>query len=146
MKGAIVGSPNEGWPAGLKVAQVRVARPTDKLDEVVAFYADCLGLPELYRFTGHAGYDGVMLGLPGADHHLELTSHVEGSPGLAPTGDNLLVLYFADEGGRDKVVERLRAAGHLPVTLENPYWGEQGAAAFADPDGWHVVLMPQPVF
>ena len=45
--------------------QVRVARPTDRLDAVVAFYRDGLGLPELFRFGDHDGYTGVILGLPG---------------------------------------------------------------------------------
>jgi hypothetical protein len=48
---------------GIIAARIRIARPTDRLDEVVAFYRDGLGLPELYRFTGHDGYDGVMIGL-----------------------------------------------------------------------------------
>ena len=52
------------WPVGLAVAQVRVARPTDRLAAVEKFYSTDLGLPVLYRFENHAGYDGVMLGLP----------------------------------------------------------------------------------
>nr|WP_234809915.1 hypothetical protein [Mycolicibacterium tusciae] len=42
-------------------------------------------MPVIYRFANHAGYDGVMIGLPGIDHHLEFTSHVDGSPGPAPS-------------------------------------------------------------
>ena len=38
---------------------------SDRLEAVEAFYRDGLGLPVLARFAGHAGYDGVMLGLPG---------------------------------------------------------------------------------
>src|SRR6185295_1974387 len=87
----------DGWPSGLAVAQVRVARPTDKLAEVETFYARVLGLPVLYRFENHAGYDGVMLGLPGTDYHLEFTSHIDGSPCPAPSIDNLLVLYLESE-------------------------------------------------
>ncbi len=34
-----------GWPAGLPVTRVRVARPTDHLNAVVRFYRDGLGLP-----------------------------------------------------------------------------------------------------
>ncbi len=60
-----------GGLAALPVAQVRVARPTDRLIEVIQFYRDGLGLREIGAFTGHAGYDGVMLGLPGAGYHLE---------------------------------------------------------------------------
>jgi catechol 2,3-dioxygenase-like lactoylglutathione lyase family enzyme len=38
---------------------VRIARPTDQLDDVVRFYREGLGLPEIDRFAGHAGYRGV---------------------------------------------------------------------------------------
>jgi GNAT superfamily N-acetyltransferase len=131
------------WPAELPVTHVRVARPTDKLDEVVRFYAGELGLPELDRFSGHAGYDGVMLGLPDAEHHLEFTAHGDGSPRPAPSAENLLVLYLGDRARFDATVERLRAR-HLPVALDNPYWAGIGAIAFEDPDGWRVVLVPGP--
>ncbi|MFC4946897.1 VOC family protein [Pseudonocardia sp. GCM10023141] len=134
------------WPETLPVVQVRIGRPTDQLTEVVAFYRDLLGLPELHRFDGHAGYDGVMLGLPGTDHHLEFTTHVDGSPGAAPSKDNLLVLYFAGTGAMYDVMERLGTAGHEPVEPENPYWTDNGGFTFEDPDGWRVVLMPKPVF
>ena len=62
---------SQPWPAALPVRAVRVARPTDRLDEVVRFYTDGLGLSELGRFDGHAGYRGVLLGLPGVEYHLE---------------------------------------------------------------------------
>ena len=38
--------------------QVRVARQTGRLDEIVAFYRDGLGLRQIDHFAGHAGYDG----------------------------------------------------------------------------------------
>lgn len=129
-----------GWPEGLPVVQVRVARPTGRLAEVVRFYRDALGLPQLGSFEGHAGYDGVMLGLPGRDYHLEFTSHAEGSPCPAPTRDNLLVLYVEDAAALGRMVERLARFGHHPVEPENPYWAERGRT-FEDPDGWRVVLM-----
>ena len=128
------------WPEHLPVVQVRVARPTDRLPEVVRFYRDALGLRELGSFAGHAGYDGVMLGLPGSAYHLEFTQHAHGSPCPAPSRDNLLVFYIEDKEALARVVARLRAHGHEPVAPENPYWAEQGVT-FADPDGWRVVLM-----
>ncbi|HVE27948.1 MAG TPA: VOC family protein [Sporichthya sp.] len=134
------------WPSGLPVRQVRIARPTDRLAEVTRFYRDVLGLMELGRFTGHAGYDGVMLGLPGAGYHLEFTQHVDGSPGHAPTTDNLLVLYFDGAAEVAAVAARVDAAGHPPVEAENPYWTEAGAVTVEDPDGWRIVLMPAPGF
>lgn len=133
------------WPSDLPVAQVRIARPTDQLEEVVGFYRDLVGLPELYRFAGHAGYDGVMLGLPGADYHLEFTSHELGSPCPAPSAENLLVLYFPGDSAMYSVAQRLGEAGCEPVPAENPYWETHGGITFEDPDGWRVVLMPRPV-
>jgi catechol 2,3-dioxygenase-like lactoylglutathione lyase family enzyme len=127
-------------------AQIRIARPTDRLAEVEEFYAGHLGLPVLYRFEGHDGYDGVMIGLPDATHHLEFTSHVDGSPCPAPTLDNLLVLYFHDDAEMNVVVDRLARHGHEPVEPENPYWTRVGALTFADPDEWRVVVVPRPVF
>jgi catechol 2,3-dioxygenase-like lactoylglutathione lyase family enzyme len=127
------------------VAQVRVARPTDQLAEVERFYSRHLGLPVIYSFQGHEGYDGVMLGLPGSDYHLEFTSHVDGSPCPAPTRDNLLVLYFHGEAQMYETVDRLAAAGHQPVEPENPYWASVGALTFEDPDGWRIVLVPKTV-
>ena len=124
-------------------ARIRVARPTDRLTEVVRFYTEGLGLEEIGRFEGHAGYDGVLVGLPGAEHHLEFTSHAEGSPGSSPSADNLLVFYLADERARDELAGQLRALGGEPVEPENPYWRDAGGLTFEDPDGWRVVLVPQ---
>jgi catechol 2,3-dioxygenase-like lactoylglutathione lyase family enzyme len=131
--------PNQ-WPQDLPVVQVRVARPTAQLDAVVRFYRDGLGLQEIGSFAGHAGYSGVMLGLPGCDYHLEFTQHDEGSPCPAPTRDNLLVFYMPDRTAIDRLAERLGAMGYSPVPPENPYWEKQGVT-FEDPDGWRVVLM-----
>jgi catechol 2,3-dioxygenase-like lactoylglutathione lyase family enzyme len=120
------------------VAAVRFARPTDRLDEVLRFYEQGLGLQRVDHFEDHAGYSGVMLGLPGEEVHLELTTHVDGSPGPAPTHDNLVVLYLRDRGVIASAEERLRALGHDPVEPENPYWNDD--LTFEDPDGWRVVL------
>jgi catechol 2,3-dioxygenase-like lactoylglutathione lyase family enzyme len=134
-----------GWPTGLRVAQVRVARPTDRMPEIERFYGEILGLPVLYRFENHAGFDGVMFGLPGSEYHLEFTSSHAGSPCPAPSKENLLVLYFESESAMYDVVERLAVAGIEPVEAENPYWTDTGALTFEDPDRWRVVLAPRVV-
>ena len=133
-------SSRQGWPNELPAVQVRVARPTDRLAEVVRFYRDGLGLREIGSFTAHAGYSGVMLGLPGRDYHLEFTEHEHGSPCPAPTKDNLLVFYIPDAAVIERLVARLGAMGYPPVPPENPYWQAKGVT-IEDPDGWRVVLM-----
>ena len=128
------------WPETMPVAQVRIARPTSRLKEVVRFYTEALGLKIIGSFEDHAGYSGVMVGLPGHEYHLEFTEHEHGSPCPAPTRDNLLVLYIPDKDARDGLVARLESFGHLPVEPENPYWLENGVT-IEDPDGWRVVIV-----
>jgi catechol 2,3-dioxygenase-like lactoylglutathione lyase family enzyme len=120
-------------------AKIRFARPTDRLDDVVRFYRDGLGLQELARFEDHEGFDGVMLGEPGAVWHLEFT-HARGhAAGRAPTQDNLLVFYLPEEAAWRAAVDRMRRRGHEVTPSFNPYWDRQGVT-FEDPDGYRVVL------
>jgi uncharacterized glyoxalase superfamily protein PhnB len=98
-----------------------------------------LGLPELARFEGHEGYDGIMLGLRGKAVHLEFTQHSGGSPCPAPSLDNLLVLYITDPDAYDRLNKRMQQMGHAPVEPENSYWLER-SFTYQDPDGWRVVI------
>jgi catechol 2,3-dioxygenase-like lactoylglutathione lyase family enzyme len=117
--------------------QLRVARHTERLDELVRFYRDGIGLSEIGGFRDHDGYDGVFLAVPGSGAHLELTSG--GGPGAPePHPESLLVLYLGDEGAVRAVAARL---GVDPVEPANPYWAEHGVT-FQDPDGFRVVLVP----
>jgi catechol 2,3-dioxygenase-like lactoylglutathione lyase family enzyme len=119
-------------------SQLRVARHTERLGEVVAFYRDGLGLPELGGFRDHDGYDGVFLAIPGTGAHLELTSGGgHGAP--APHPESLLVLYLGDEAAVRAAAARL---GADPVAAANPYWAGHGLT-FEDPDGFRVVLVPE---
>jgi catechol 2,3-dioxygenase-like lactoylglutathione lyase family enzyme len=118
---------------------LRVARPTDHLEDLVRFYVDLLGLEQLDGFEGHDGVDGVMLGLPGAAYHLEFTRTRGHVAGRAPTRDHLLVFYVSDRAAWQAAVDRMAAAGHRPVPSFNPYWDHAGRT-FEDPDGYRVVL------
>ena len=76
--------------------QLRIARHTERLDEVVAFYRDGIGLTEIGGFRDHDGYDGTFLAVPGTGAHLEFTAGGgHGAP--APHPESLLVLYLGDE-------------------------------------------------
>ena len=54
-------------PGTQPVMQLRVARHTERLQEVVRFYRDGIGLTQIGGFRGHDGYDGVFLAVPGHD-------------------------------------------------------------------------------
>jgi catechol 2,3-dioxygenase-like lactoylglutathione lyase family enzyme len=118
--------------------QVRFARHTQRLPELVCFYGDGLGLPELGRFTDHDGYEGVFFGLPGTGAQLEFTS---GGHDSAPSShpETLLVLYL---GNAEAVEEITKRVGTKPVEAVNPYWRTH-AVTLADPDGFRVVLVPR---
>ncbi|MEZ5710119.1 MAG: VOC family protein [Blastomonas sp.] len=118
---------------------MRVARPSNDLHALLHFYQHGLGLDLLYRFEGHDGFDGIMLGHRNAPWHLEFTRAAGHDAGRAPGEDNLLVLYLPDRGEWQAACDRMRAAGIAPVAAFNPYWDASGLT-FEDPDGYRVVL------
>ena len=117
---------------------LRVARHTERLDEVVAFYRDGLGLQAIGGFRDHDGYDGVFLELPGTRAHLEFTTGGR-HDAPAPHPESLLVLYLGDDASVARVLARL---GIEPVAPANPYWADH-AVTVEDPDGFRVVLVPE---
>jgi catechol 2,3-dioxygenase-like lactoylglutathione lyase family enzyme len=118
--------------------QLRVARHTERLQQVVGFYRDGIGLTEVGGFRDHDGYDGVFLAVPGTGAHLELTGG-GGHGAASPHPESLLVLYLGDHETVQMVAARL---GIEPVPPANPYWAEHGLT-FEDPDGFRVVLVPE---
>ena len=130
------------WPEHLPVVQVRVARPTGRLKELLNFYCEGIGLEVVGSFEAHAGYSGVMLGLPNSTYHLEFTEHeaAHDTDYPPPGADNLLVFYIPDVAAVERIAARLAALGYTAIAPENPYWAERGVTV-EDPDGWRVVLM-----
>jgi GNAT superfamily N-acetyltransferase len=122
----------------LAETQLRVARHTERLGELVRFYRDGLGLKPIGGFRDHNGYDGAFLEVPGTGTHLEFTAG-GGHPAPVAHPESLLVLYLGSERTVREVVDRL---GVDPVTPANPYWAGH-ATTVADPDGFHIVLVPE---
>lgn len=121
---------------------LRIARPTDHFDEVIRFYTEGVGLSVIGSFENHEGFDGVMLGMPGALYHLEFTQKRGHSAGRAPTQENLLVFYMEDRQEWLDATQRMSDAGYQPVPSFNPYWDRCGKT-YEDPDGYRVVLQNQ---
>lgn len=120
--------------------QIRVARPTARLDETAAFYRDLVGLPVLATFTNHDGFSGVILGIPDATHQLELVEQQDVRP--APTSEDQLVLYLGSRDTVTRVAGRIEQGGIAPSAPANPYWEQDGAISFVDPDGYWLILSP----
>jgi len=118
---------------------LRVARPSDRLEEVAAQYQAGLGLDVLAQFEDHDGFDGVILGAAGSPYHFEFTRKAGHSAGRAPTEDNLLVFYLPGLGEWETRCAAMRAAGFAEVPSLNPYWDANGRT-FEDLDGYRVVI------
>ncbi len=70
----------------------RIARHTNKIKKITAFYINILNLEILGSFTNHDNYDGVFIGKQNLDWHLEFTRSDE----LAEhqfDDDDILVFY-----------------------------------------------------
>ena len=116
--------------------RLRIARHTDQLDALVAFYRDRVGLPETGRFVDHDGYDGVFLDIPGTGAELELTTGGD-TAAPPPHPESLLVLYLEEQAQLDATARRITDTEVMP---QNPFW-QAHARAFADPDGFQLLLI-----
>ncbi|AUM12476.1 VOC family protein [Ketobacter alkanivorans] len=123
----------------LKSSVLRVARPTDKLNEITSMYVSGLGFQLLSSFKDHDGFDGSIIGHPNHAYHLEFTHHAGTMVGRAPTKDNLLVFFMPDHSAWIESCKKMEAAGFISVQSFNSYWDSVGKT-FEDADGYRVVL------
>lgn len=122
-----------------KTSVLRVARPTDRLNEITSMYISGLGFQLLSSFSDHDGFDGAILGHPEHAYHLEFTHQPGTLVGRAPTKDNLLVFYIPDSRLWAECGENMLSAGFRCVQSCNPYWDHVGKT-YEDLDGYRVVL------
>jgi prolyl oligopeptidase len=118
---------------------LRIARPTDNLEQIKEQYINGLGFRLIGQFTDHEGFDGVMIGHDTHPYHLEFTHHRGTKVGDAPTKDNLLVFYLPKKEIWISACEKMESAGFVKVVSYNPYWDQLGST-YADVDGYRVVL------
>jgi hypothetical protein len=116
----------------------RLARHTSRLSEIVNFYQAILGFEVLGSFNNHASYDGVFIGIPGADWHLEFTSSGD-LPIHHSDEDDLLVFYAANIDERNNIKKRCVEHGIALNTAKNPYWNK-GDLVISDPDDYRIVV------
>ena len=118
---------------------LRIARPVSDLARTESLYRQGLGLDVLGRFDDHEGFDGVMLGVPGAAYHFEFTRLRADPVTPAPTPEDLIVLYIPRRGEWETACAKMSSAGFGSVESFNPYWDVRGRT-FEDADGYRVVL------
>ena len=95
------------------------------------------GCRVLETFYDSYGLDGIILGPPGGQVHLEIVR-----AGQAPYpggGLDQLVFYLPDPAAREQMQARLAAAGARPVA-QIGCWQANGGVTYQDPDGREVVF------
>jgi hypothetical protein len=65
---------------------LRIARPTNRLEELARMYESGLNLTRIGEFRNHDGFDGIILGVPGLAWHLEFTQEQGVAAGGAGRG------------------------------------------------------------
>ena len=116
----------------------RIARHTTDLNRIIDFYGRILGLKVLGEFKDHHHYNGVFLGAPDADWHLEFTVSYA-TPKHQPDDDDLLIFYASSLVEFAAIKKRFIANDVKYVKPQNPYW-EKNGITFEDPDGYRIVI------
>jgi len=118
--------------------EFRFARHTNNLEAIKSFYIGILGLELLGSFENHNGYDGVFIGIPNTDWHLEFTKSND-VVSFNFNEDDIVVLYPNTKIEFNVLISNLLRHHIYSITSKNPYWNENGQM-YLDPDGYRVVI------
>ncbi len=126
----------------MDISTLRIARHTQDLAQIVAFYRDIIGLQIVGSFSDHADYGGVFLAGTSAGWHLEFTTSPD-LPDHKPDPDDLLVFYVNGHKELGEFKARFDEGGITIEVAKNPYWKNHGILV-KDPDGFGVVIAIRP--
>lgn len=116
----------------------RIARHTNNLESIKSFYTTILGFELLGSFENHSNYNGIFIGKPNLDWHLEFTQS-EDKVNRQFDEDDLLVLYPETVSEYDALIDRISKNNSSFISAKNPYWNQNGKM-FLDPDGARIVV------
>ena len=124
--------------------KLRVARHTNNLENIKSFYANILGLEILGGFENHNNYDGIFIGKPSENWHLEFTKSKE-KINISCNEEDYLVFYPENQLEYEQILKNIEANKIKFITSKNPYWNENGKIIL-DPDGFGVIICNQKIF
>ena len=116
----------------------RYARHTNNIKALTEFYTKVIGLNILGGFENHSNYNGVFLGLPSLNWHLEFTESNEKAIHSSDK-DDLIVFYLKSEEELNLIIKKAEELNIPIVKSKNPYWQTNGIE-LKDPDGFGVML------
>ncbi|OIQ21656.1 MAG: prolyl endopeptidase [Flavobacterium sp. MedPE-SWcel] len=117
---------------------LRVARHTNNLDEIIIFYKNILSLEVLGSFENHDNYDGVFIGNKNMNWHLEFTKSNEVIDHQF-NDDDILVFYPPTSSIYNKIIENINKHKIKVLKAKNPYWHKNGIL-IQDPDGYNIII------
>lgn len=116
----------------------RFARHTNNLEQLKTFYIDVLDLEILGSFENHDNYDGIFIGKPNENWHLEFTRNNE-TVHFTFDENDLLVFYPNSKKEYELILEKIEKNKIEFIKAKNPYWNENGKMIL-DPDGFRIVI------
>ncbi len=118
--------------------KLRFARHTNNLEKINVFYINVLGLELLGSFENHNNYDGIFIGKPNLDWHLEFTKSNE-IVEFNFEEEDYLVFYPENEIEYQEIIDRISENKIEFIESKNPYWNENGKLIL-DPDGFGIII------
>lgn len=118
--------------------QFRIARHTNQIAQLTAFYCDIIGLDILGEFKEHDGYDGIFLGKKDLNWHLEFTQSKTAAEHTVDE-DDLMVFYPETEAHYKDLLKRIQQSHSKTYKAKNPYWNQNGIL-IKDPDGYGIII------
>ncbi|NJM80164.1 MAG: VOC family protein [Flavobacterium sp.] len=116
----------------------RFARHTNNLEKIKSFYIDILGFELLVGFENHNNYDGIFIGKPNLDWHLEFTKSNE-IVNFNFGEENYLVFYNKTVKEFESIKSKLINNYVTFISSKNPYWNENGII-IKDPDDYSIII------
>ena len=118
--------------------EFRNARHTNNLKPIIEFYTHIIGLEVLFSFNNHNGYDGVFIGKPEHDWHLEFTVSEKKAKHIFDEED-IMVFYPTEKKDYEQILEKINT-GNIPILkAKNPFWDDNGIM-IQDPDGFRIII------
>lgn len=116
----------------------RFARHTNNLENIKSFYINVLGFELLGEFKNHAGYNGVFIGKPNLDWHLEFT--ISDDEIIHSFNEDDILVFYPETAEDYKLnIENIQKQNICFINAKNPYWDENGKMIL-DPDGYRIVI------
>jgi catechol-2,3-dioxygenase len=117
---------------------LRIARHTNRIEELKVFYTEIIGLKILGEFKNHDGYDGAFIGREDLNWHLEFTTSSD-KASQKIDDDDLIVFYPESKSEFESIAEKIKTKQIRVVNAKNSYWNQNGIL-IKDPDGFGVII------